>query len=89
MNGNPSIIDNFWNGLRLVETTAVTKEVQARTHRKKRINKKWLKRYGLKRVPDFTAIYIATMPDGCKCIFAQPKMIKMIKEAVIDENIPT
>lgn len=27
------------------------KHVQARTHRKKRINKKWLKRYGYKSIP--------------------------------------
>lgn len=39
-------------GFRLIETTAITKEVQRRTHRKKRINKKWLKKYGRKTVLD-------------------------------------
>lgn len=36
----------------------ITKDVQARKHRKKRINKKWLKRYGHKAVPDDTKVYV-------------------------------
>lgn len=34
------------------------KKVPARKHKKRRINKKWLKRYGYKEVPD-TAVYFA------------------------------
>lgn len=37
--------------IRVVESAHITKEVQARRHRKKRIDKKWRKRYGMKRVP--------------------------------------
>ena len=42
----------FYNGKRVIITNAITKDVQARRHKKKRINKKWLKRYGHKAVPD-------------------------------------
>ena len=33
-------------------TECLTKDIQRRTHKKRRINKKWLKRYGYKCVPD-------------------------------------
>ena len=42
----------FYNGKRVIVTNAITKDVQARRHKKKRISKKWLKRYGHKAVPD-------------------------------------
>ena len=42
---------NFnYNGVPIIITNAITKTVQARTHKKKRINKKCLKRYGYKQV---------------------------------------
>lgn len=63
----------YFNGYRLVETAAITKQVQRRTHRKRRVNKKWLKRYGYKTVPDDAKIILY---DGC--IFATPKTIKKI-----------
>jgi hypothetical protein len=71
-------MDNMLNeycGYRLIETTYITKKVQARTHRKKRINKKWLKRYEYKDVPDYNKIVVT---NGC--IFAQQKTIKRIIE---------
>lgn len=33
-------------------TECLTKDIQRRIHKKRRINKKWLKRYGYKCVPD-------------------------------------
>lgn len=42
----------YYNGFRLIGTNAIQKKVQRRTHRKRRINKKWAKRYGYKTVPD-------------------------------------
>ena len=38
------------NGIRIIENKALVKplSVQKKTHKKKRINKKWLKRYGIK-----------------------------------------
>lgn len=46
----------YLNGTRIFVTDMITKDVQARKHRKKRINKKWLKRYGHKTVPDDTKV---------------------------------
>ena len=34
-------------GYKILITEHITKDVQRRTHKKKRINKKWLKRYGV------------------------------------------
>lgn len=66
-----------YNGLRLVETTTIIKLVRSRTHRKRRIDKKWLKKYGYKAVPDDSKIYIF---DGC--VYASPNTIKKIIEDI-------
>lgn len=71
----------YYNGFRLIETTAITKQVQRRTHRKHRINKKWLKKYGYKTVLDDGRVIFA---DGC--IFATPNMIKKIIAIMKKEN---
>ena len=39
-------------GMEIIITECLTKDIQRRTHKKRRINKKWLKRYGYKSVPD-------------------------------------
>lgn len=39
-------------GMEIFTTEWITKDIQRRTHKKRRINKKWLKRYGYKCVPD-------------------------------------
>lgn len=74
----------YYNGYRLVKTTAITKEVQRRNHRKRRINKKWLKRYGYKTVLDDGRIVVAG-----DCIFATPKGMKKIIEAMKERNCET
>ena len=43
---------DYYNSIPIVVTDAITKKVRSRTHRKKRIDKKWLKRYGYKYVTD-------------------------------------
>ena len=60
-------------GFRVVATNNIRKKVQARTHRKRRINKKWLKRYGYKSVPDDNTILIFG-----DCIYATPRAVKKI-----------
>ena len=65
----------YFNGYRLIETTGITKQVQKRTHKKRRINKKWLKRYGYKTVLDDEKIVIFE-----NSILATPKTIKRIIE---------
>jgi len=69
--------NSYFYGMKLIATTAVIKKIPIRRHRKKRINKKWLKRYGYKEVPDYENIIIA---NGC--ILAQPETIKRIIEGV-------
>jgi hypothetical protein len=60
-------------GKNLLGTTAITKSVPRRTHRKRRINKKWLKRYGYKTVLDHNKILI--YGNG---IYATPKICEKI-----------
>ena len=67
----------YYTGLRLIETTAITKEVQRRTHHKRRINKKWLKRYGYKTVLDDGRII-----QFGDCIYATPNTIKKLIAAM-------
>lgn len=45
-------------GKQIIINEHITKQVQCRTHRKKRINKKWLKRYGTRTVPDNQKILV-------------------------------
>lgn len=71
----------YYDGFRLVETTAITKQVQRRTHRKRRINKKWLKRYGYKTVLDDGSII-----HFGDCLLATPKTIKKIITAIKKAN---
>lgn len=46
------VIRDYYAGIPIVVTDAITKTVRSRTHRKKRTDKKWLKRYGYKEVTD-------------------------------------
>lgn len=41
-----------WTGLKVITTYALGRWVQKRKHKKKRINKKWLKRFGMVNVPN-------------------------------------
>ena len=65
----------FLNGYRLVATEDITKQVQKRTHKKRRINKKWLKKYGYKDVPDDEKVFVFE-----NYIYATLKMVKRIIE---------
>lgn len=57
------------NGLDIVITDYITKTVRARKHKKRRIDKKWLKRYGYKEVLDDETVYhmdkVLYMTSGC------------------------
>lgn len=59
----------------VITSKYLTKRAQARTHRAWRINKKWLKRYGMKDVPDLTKIYL--MADKIIC---HPKAVKLLEK---------
>ena len=43
--------------MEIIITDRITKTVRARKHKKRRIDKKWLKRYGHKEVPDDNTVY--------------------------------
>ena len=43
----------FFNGMKLIENPMMVKGLaQNRTHKRRRINKKWRKRYGFTAIPD-------------------------------------
>lgn len=46
------------NGMPIIITNTITKTIRCRTHKKRRIDKKWLKRYGYKEVQDDTKMYM-------------------------------
>lgn len=71
----------YLNGFRLIETTAITKQVQRRTHRKRRINKKWAKRYGYKTVLDDERVI-----QVGDCIYATPNTVKKIIDNMKEIN---
>ena len=49
---------DMWNGMPVIINNYITKTVRYRTHKKRRIDKKWLKRYGYKEVQDDTKMYV-------------------------------
>lgn len=62
-----------------VYTTDVMADlVQTRRHRKKRINKKWRKRYGMKIVPWNWILVDRIRGD----IYCHPKILEVIKSAM-------
>lgn len=48
----------FLNGIPIVINNYITKKVRCRKHKKRRIDKKWLRRYGYKEVQDDTKMYV-------------------------------
>ena len=72
----------YYNGFRLVETTAITKQVQRRTHHERRINKKWAKKYGYKTVLDDGRMIMFG-----DCILATPNAIKRLIKAMKGDQI--
>lgn len=60
-------------GYPIISAPFLTIEVQARTHKKSRINKKWRKKYGMKKAPS-KEIIIAN-----EKIYAHPHTINRLK----------
>lgn len=74
---------DFYCGLRIITDVSLGKMVQARTHKKKRINKKWRKRFGFKSVPDGDKIYVIP-PAGV--IVMHPGTYEKLKKAMKNCN---
>lgn len=66
LTGTPIIISPF-----------ITTTKQARVHKKKRINKKWLKRYGMRSIDDIQTVYFI----GDKIYMSQGLFNKLLKES--------
>lgn len=75
--------NSYYFGLRIVTDASLGKMVQARTHKKKRINKKWRKRFGFKSVPDGDKIYVIP-PAGV--IVMHPGTYEKLKKAMNNCN---
>lgn len=67
-------------GYHLIEAPSMVDRRQRRRHKKKRINKKWAKRYGFSETPS-TQILIG---DGK--IIAHPSVIRKIKDNIAIEE---
>lgn len=72
-------------GYKIIVTESCCDYVQKRKHKKKRINKKWLKRYGMKSIP-YEGI-IVTSPYGEKVIFCHPKYWDKFRMALEETGI--
>lgn len=62
-------------GYQLIAVPCMCDMVQARKHKKKRINKKWRKRYGMKEIP--WSKFLITKDHK---IYGHPKMIERVTE---------
>lgn len=68
-------------GFRIIETPHMTNTVRVRTHRRKRIDKKWRKRYGFKTVANPDVIIYGTT------ILAHPATAAKLRKAMERANI--
>lgn len=60
--------------------------VQARPHRKKRINKKWLKRYG--RIhPPLQGMIMAKMGERRTVIYCHPRFFKKFRKLLEEQGL--
>lgn len=59
---------------------------QIRRHKKRRINKKWLKRYGTKPVYNQNVSYIVDVGAGRKEILVSKKVYEKLKEELENES---
>lgn len=74
----------YLNGYAIIESEHCVDPVRSRKHKKRRIDKKWLKRYGYKYVPK-KEIYITTD----RMIIGHPILIRKIIEKIKEENNDT
>ena len=73
---------NMFYGYQIIETPFMSDSVQAKKHKKKRVNKKWKKRYGMKEIPKKE--FLITN-DGK--IFGHPKIVNRIKNEIMMRNV--
>ena len=66
--------------IEIVEIPERVVEVQVRKHRKKRINKKWRKRYGVRLVLDMNCYLYHEY--GCTKVFAPPRVASKLRDDI-------
>lgn len=71
---------NSFFGYQIITNPYMADKVQARRHKKKRINKKWRKRYGFKEVP-----WNKFVIDGNK-IYCHPKWYYKLQAEIYMRN---
>ena len=76
---------NFFDktGLQVVTTYALGHWVQKRRHKKKRINKKWLKRFGMINVPNGNQVVVDKLHG---MVFMHPDTWEKLKKQIETEN---
>lgn len=67
-------------GYEIIGVPCMADKVQVRTHKKRRINKKWRKRYGFKEVPWNKVIIFENK------IYCHPKIAEKIKSEILRGN---
>lgn len=67
----------YFSGYQVITVSHMADKVQARTHKKKRINKKWKKRYGMIEIP-----WDKVLVTDDRKIFCHPKMFEKLKAEI-------
>jgi hypothetical protein len=82
---------NQINGIPIIELRLVREYKQNRIHKKRRVNKKWRKRYGTTPIYwDEDTAYLAEM-NGRRTLICHPKVVKILKERFAktqDKGVP-
>lgn len=68
----------YIEGFKVYALDGMSDTVQVRKNRKKRINKKWLKRYGTKKIP-WKSVIINKVD---RSIYCHPDMLELIRQAI-------
>jgi hypothetical protein len=74
----------YFNGYTIIESEYCVDQVRSRKHKKRRIDKKWLKRYGYKYIPK-KEIYVTKD----KMIIGHPIVIKKLVESIKEQDNDT
>lgn len=64
------------DGFPIIINNHITKSIRRRKHKKKRVDKKWRKRYGYKEIRDDTKIYVS----GGKLFMSQKCFDELMKK---------
>ena len=73
---------DYFMGYKIIVTDALCEYTQKRKHKKRRINKKWLKRYGKKLTPCKDLVFAS--PLGEKMLLCHPKYWDRYQERLIN-----